>query len=85
MADNKTEIPQDKETDVTIEADDSLPPEQESKPSTPRKKRSIGPWLFLLLIFIGLPAAWLLSPTAVRQQAISLLNQITQQVQVTRQ
>jgi len=85
MADNKTETLQDKETDTTLEAEDSLPPEQENKPSTPRKKRSIGPWLFLLLIFIGLPAAWLLSPTAVRQQAMELLEQITEQTQVARE
>jgi len=84
MADNKSETLQDKETDATLEAEDSLPPEQKDKPSAPRKKRSIGPWLFLLLIFIGLPAAWLLSPGPVREQAISLLHQITQQTQLTR-
>ena len=31
-----------------------------------KRKRRLGPWLFLLLVFIALPAAWMLSPPEVR-------------------
>ncbi len=46
----------------------------EKNPAAPPKKRRLGPWLFLLLVFVGLPAAWLLSPPEFRQQAVELLN-----------
>jgi len=46
----------------------------ETSTAAPRKKRRLGPWLFLLLIFVGLPAVWLLAPAEFRQQAVELLN-----------
>jgi len=49
--------------------------------AAPRKKSRLGPWLFLLLIFIGLPAAWLFSPTDTRQQMLGLLQNFTPQIQ----
>jgi len=49
----------------------------ETSTAAPRKKRRVGPWLFLLLIFVGLPAAWLLAPAEFRQQAKYVVDQIT--------
>ncbi|MDX8391646.1 MAG: hypothetical protein R8K53_03650 [Mariprofundaceae bacterium] len=38
-----------------------------------KKKIRVGPWLFLMFIFIGLPAAWMLTPSDSRQQALDAL------------
>ena len=46
----------------------------ETNTAAPRKKRRLGPWLFLLLIFVGLPAVWLLAPAEVRQQTMDMFN-----------
>ena len=46
----------------------------ETSTAAPRKKKRVGPWIFLLLVFVGLPAAWLFSPAELRQQAVELLN-----------
>jgi len=61
--------------------------QEKSDTSKPHKKKRVGPWLFLLLVFIGLPAAWLLSPPEFRKQAGELLNAgkaQLQTIQVTR-
>ncbi len=69
-------------SDTEQPVQDSQPDNQtdspaESTPDASRKKKRLGTWLFLLLIFVGLPAAWLLSPPDIRQQARDALNQIT--------
>jgi len=51
---------------------------EENTVSSPQKKR-FGPWLFLLLIFIGLPLAWFFSPSEMRQQAHDVLAQFIPQ------
>lgn len=79
MTDHRQQEPQDNAIDSSpvsnTEPDEILP-------GAVRKKRRIGPWLFLLLIFIGMPAAWLLAPPEIRQQAMSLLNRTESQSQV---
>jgi len=93
MADIKSGTPQDKDTDSMPdslpEADDSLSPDLEealkNKPAAARKKRSAGPWVLLAIIFIALPAAWVLSPPEIKQQALALLKQSTQQSRATQQ
>lgn len=57
---------------------DEIAPQPEDKSPVPRKKRRMGPWLFLLLIFAGLPVAWLYAPPEVRQQLMAMLDQSTQ-------
>ncbi len=44
---------------------------------TPRKKKHLGPWFFLVLLFIVLPAGWFLSPPEIRQQAQDVLAEFT--------
>lgn len=44
--------------------------------ATPRKKKRLGPWFFLVLIFIGLPAGWFFSPPEIRQQAQDALAEL---------
>lgn len=81
MTDTKTDTPVNGESSKQVvseaEVNEILNEETENKPSAaPRKKRRAGPWLFLILIFIGLPAAWLLSPPELRQQVYDGLESI---------
>ena len=69
--DDKANNMPDTEQPVT---DSPTEPEFETSIAALRKKRRVGPWIFLLLVFVGLPAAWLFSPPEVRQQAVELLN-----------
>lgn len=94
MADNKPEEIQDKDIKSAsvsnAELDEIQPGQSDSKSSgAAAKKHRIGPWLFLLLIFIGLPVLWVYSPPELRQQAMQLINpgkpapHATQQTQPT--
>ncbi|OIO69440.1 MAG: hypothetical protein COW19_06170 [Zetaproteobacteria bacterium CG12_big_fil_rev_8_21_14_0_65_55_1124] len=58
---------------VDTQADVQEAIQPETSPAAPRKKKRLGPWFFLLFIFIALPAAWLLSPPEMRQQALDIL------------
>ncbi|MDQ6971672.1 MAG: hypothetical protein Q9M30_03405 [Mariprofundaceae bacterium] len=63
------------DADIGAEIEEAGPESQTADNEAVRKKTRLGPWLFLLLIFIGLPAAWFLSPTEMRQQAEGVLAQ----------
>ncbi|MDQ6986563.1 MAG: hypothetical protein Q9M25_02020, partial [Mariprofundaceae bacterium] len=46
----------------------------------PKRKRRLGPWLFLLLIFFGLPLAWFFSPPQIQRQADDVLTRFIAQI-----
>jgi hypothetical protein len=53
--------------------EEALPNEQPDVAPAPRKKSRLGPWLFLLLVLIGLPTAWYFAPVPLRNQALHWL------------
>jgi len=82
MPDIKPEPTVETASDELPDTQDTLPDaETNSSAAAPRKKTRLGPWLFLLLIFIALPAAWLLSPPQIRQQAQQLIMGLLPQAQ----
>ncbi len=72
--------PSDDMADDTTAAEQTEDTEASEDAASPRKKKRFGPWLFLLLIFIGLPLAWFFSPPEMQQQADDVLTQFMAQV-----
>lgn len=58
------------DTEVTNAEFDEIAPHTEGQPSAPRGRRRAGPWLFVLVVLIGLPAAWIYAPQEMRQQVL---------------
>jgi len=77
------DIASDADIEATIE--EAGAESQTADSEVPRKKTRLGPWLFLLLIFVGLPVAWFLSPTEMRQQAKSVLDQFDALIEIPAQ
>jgi len=61
------------EVDGIVAESDSVENAEPEVEAAPRKKKHFGRWLFLLFIFIGLPAAWFSMPTEMRQQTQDVL------------
>lgn len=76
MAENKQEPAAEEkpEAEQSVSAEEELPNEEAE--AEPRKKSRLGPWLFLLLILIGLPAAWYFSPAPQRDQVLHWLGYV---------
>jgi len=75
----------DAAAETTAEAIETASTDEQATDShqntAPKRKRRAGPWLFLLFIFIGLPAAWLFTPSETRQLAMDTLSQFTSATQ----
>jgi len=85
IADKAEDMPDTEQPVQDSQPDGQTDSPAESTPAASRKKKRLGPWLFLLLIFVGLPAAWLLSPPDMHQQARDALNQIASRTHLIQQ
>jgi len=80
VAPTSADQPSDDMADDITAAEQTGNTEAGENAASPHKKKRFGPWLFLLLIFIGMPLAWFFSPPEMQQQADDVLTQFMAQV-----